>query len=361
MSRYVTLKKNDPLFNQYLWGICDIANHTALPMSTLNVGSPEETITFEIVENSSIEKPTQSRVLLNLIKIKKLYLVLVPFLYVAIKNYVDDRFFDPLSFALSLIAMLAIFIGFNIRNDVIDHISGYDRVNINHNKPLLKGWVNTHFASRLSNFFIGLALLISLPIVYRQREEGRVIIVVTILLFLGKLLTKNSYKNHRWGEIIFFVLSGPGVVSGYQVALGAGIDTEVLAFGILWAWSIQFLVHLNNFSHLLTSAQAGIKNTMTRYGFDGAKKIIIYWWIIFVFLWALYHYFYSSVFWGWFTTAILIFWSIPTVIKVDQIQSPLGSDTRMIKKIGYRNFLLMTTLVIIEFTWYWLTKNSWTP
>ena len=360
MSRYVTLKKNDPLFHQYLWGKCEVEKHTALPMSSLNIDSPEETITFEIVETSSIEKPSNWQIYMSLIKIKKLYLVLIPFLYVAVKNYVDDRFYDPLSFLLSLVSMLAIFIGFNIRNDVIDHISGYDRVNINHNKPLLKGWISARFAAWLSNFFIGLALALSLPIIYRQRELGRVVLVVTALLFLGRLLTKNSYKNHRWGEIVFFILSGPGVVSGYQVSLGSGIDTEVLAFGILWAWSIQFLVHLNNFGHLLTSSQAGIKNTMTRYGFDGAKKIIIYWWVSFIILWATYHYFYASVFWGWFTTVILVFWSLPTLIKVAQIQSPLGSDTRMIKKIGYRNFLLMTILIVIEFTWYWLTKNSWT-
>lgn len=360
MSEYITLKKNDPLFEKYIWGVCDKIGFTALPVTSLNIESPEEIATFEIVKTESIEKPSVFTIYLRLIKLKRFVLILVPYFYVAVKNDVDNRFFDPLSFWFSLLAMIFLFAGFNIRNDVNDFISGYDRVNINHNKPILKGWISAKRAAMVSSAFIFLAFIFSLPIMIRQAEEMRVLAVVGVLLLLGQLLSKNSYKNKRWGEIIFFILIGPGVVSGFQVALGSGIDTEVLAFGILWAWAIQFLVHLNNFGNLLTSAQAQIKNTMTRYGFDGAKKVISYWWCGFIILWVIYHYHYASVFWSWFTTIILVFWSLPTFIKVSQIQSPLGSDTRLIKKIGYKNFMLMVGLVILEFSWYFLTKNSWT-
>ena len=329
-------------------------------MATMNLDSPEETVTFEIVDKSSVKKPSGFKIFLSLIKFQNLFLILLPLFYVLIKNYVDNRFRDPQTCLIATFAMLFIFAALNIRNDVNDHVSGYDRVNITPSaKPINKGWITAAQASAISWGLTIIAMAISFPVMLRQPEEARVIAVVVVLILAGRLLSKNSYKNQRWGEVIFFILAGPGVVSGYQVALGAGIDTEVLTFGILWAWGIQFLVHLNNFNHILTSSQAGIKNTMTNAGFDKAKKILIGWWCAFIVLWVLYHYFYASTFWSYLTTAVLIFWSIPTFIKISEIQSPVGSDLAEAKRVGYRNFLLMCFLIVIEFYWYLGSKNDW--
>lgn len=359
MSTYITLKKTDSAFKKYLWGNFS-SQQRALPVNTMNLGSLEETVTFEIVDRKNIAKPNFFKILISLIKFQNLFLILLPLFYVLVKNYADNRFRDPVTCMIASFAMLVLFAAFNIRNDVNDHISGYDRVNIPPEaKPIPRGWITASQADWLSWILTVVAIAISVPVMRRQPEEARVIAVVTALIFAGRLLSKNSYKNQHWGEIIFFILIGPGVISGYQVALGAGVDIEGLAFGILWAWGIQFLVHLNNFSHLLTSSQAGIKNTMTNAGFDKAKKILIIWWAAFLVLWVLYHYFYASLFWSVFSTLVLIFWSIPTLIKISEIQSPLGSDLVVIKRVGYKNFLLMSALIVLEFYWYLGSKNGW--
>lgn len=332
-------------------------------MATMNLESADETITFEVVDKKSIQHPSKLSLFFTLIKFQNLHLILLPLFYVLIKNFVDNRFRDPYTCGIASIAMLFLFAAFNVRNDINDHISGYDRVNIipqgGYGKPIKLGWITASKASILSWGLTLVAMILSFPVMIRQNEEARVILVSVILIIAARLLSKNSYKNQHWGEIIFFILAGPGVVSGYQVALGAGVDTEGLAFGILWAWAIQFIVHLNNFSHILTSSQAGIKNTMTNAGFDKAKKILSIWWVAFIGLWILYHYFYASIFWSVFTTAILIFWSIPTLIKIHEIQSPIGSDLIALKKVGYKNFLLMCFLIVVEFFWYLGTKNDW--
>lgn len=359
MSEFLTVKKNDSTFAPLLWGSFSTAKR-ALPISTMNLGQEEETVTFEIVDKKNIVRPSWFKIFIQLIKFQNFFLVLIPFFYVIIKNYVDNQFYDAGSCALSLIAMLFLFAGLSIRNDVNDHISGYDRVNIApKTKPIPQGWITAQQASLLSWLFIFVATVIAIPITFRQPEAGWVIMTAAFLIFAARLLSKNSYKNQRWGEIIFFILIGPGVVTGYQVSLGNGIDTEVLVFGVMWAWAIQFLVHLNNFSHLLTSSQAGIKNTMTDAGFDNAKKILIGWWILFITLWIIYHYFYASIYWSVLTTIVLIFWSTPTFIKISEIQSPIGSELHEIQRVGYRNFLLMSSLIIVEFYWYLGDKNRW--
>lgn len=362
MNSFITLKKKDAAFQNYLWGKFS-SSERALPLTTLNLESPEETVTFEIVKKSEIKRPSAFITFFTLIKFQNLFLILLPLFYVLTKNYVDNRYRDPVTCMIASVAMLFLFAAFNIRNDVNDHISGYDRVNIPARgqfvKPIKEGWVTAIQASNLSWLLTLIAMAISFPVMLRQPEEARVIAVSAVLIIAGRLLSKNSYKNQRWGEVIFFILAGPGVISGYQVALGAGVDTEGLAFGILWAWGIQFLVHLNNFSHILTSSQAGIKNTMTNAGFDKAKKILMVWWLVFIALWIAYHYFYASIFWSYLTTIVLIFWSIPTFIKIAEIQSPVGSELGDLKKVGYRNFLLMCGLIVIEFYWYLGNKNDW--
>lgn len=358
MSQFKTLKKNDPLFKSYLWG--QFSDHLiARPINNLNVGSEQETVTFELVERHKINKPSMIELFFKLIKIRNYVLIFIPLLYIASKNYVDDRFFDPSSFALAIIGSLFLFAAFNIRNDIHDHLSGYDRVNIDHReKPIVKGWVTANEASMVSWILIVIAAVCSVPVMLAQHESARVVAVILILTFLGKLLSKNSYKNQRWGEIIFFLLIGPTLVAGYQTSLGSGVDTECLVFGIMWAWAIQFLVHLNNFSHIMTSSQAGIKNTITNAGFDKAKKILVLWWLLFLGLWTAFHYFYASIFWSWLATLILVFWSIPTLIKIAETQSPVGSDLLSLRKVGYRNFLLMAGLIVLEFLWYCLVDSG---
>lgn len=361
MSSFITLKKTDADFQSYLWGKFSSIQR-ALPMATLNLDSPEETVTFEIVDKQSIQRPSLFTVFFALIKFQNLHFILLPLFYVLAKNYVDNRFFDPMSCLIATVAMLFLFAALNIRNDINDHVSGYDRVNVTprgYGKPIKEGWITASQASVLSWVLTLIAMALSFPVMFRQPEEARVIAVSAVLIIAGRLLSKNSYKNQHWGEVIFFILAGPGVVAGYQVALGAGIDTECLGFGILWAWGIQFLVHLNNFTHILTSSQAGIKNTITNAGFDKAKKILIFWWAAFIALWVAYHYFYASTFWSYLTTILLVFWSVPTFMKIAEIQSPVGSELGDLRKVGYRNFLLMCGLVVIEFYWYLGSKNDW--
>lgn len=360
MSQFITLKKSDTNFKKYLYGTFS-QDQIAVPVSTLNLGSIEETITFEIKKKSDIQKPMFIILILNIIKIKKYLLILIPLFYVLAKNYVDGRMFDVWSLFLATLGTLFLFAGVNIRNDVIDHITGYDRVNTSEElKPIQEGWVTAADALFISRVFILIAALFSIPVMIYQPEAAHVIVALIGLILAGKLFVRNSYKNQHFGELLLFIISGAGLVSGYQVALGAGIDTEVLVFGVLWGWSVLFLMHLNNFRNLLSSSQAGIKNTITRLGFDRAKKLLNYWWIVFLILWFTYHHFYGSVFWSTLSNLILVFWSIPTLIKISQIQSPLGSDLIEAKLAGYKNFLLMNGILILEFGWYVGTKNSWT-
>ena len=357
---FKTLKKNESDFKKYLMGTFS-ANEVALPVKTLNVGTINETVTFEIVEKKTITRPGLFLFLEKLIKLRSYLLILVPMFFVAFKNYLDDRFFDPVSFLSASVSMLFLYGGLNLRNDLNDHLSGFDRViESTESKPLIKGWVTGLQVSVISWFLFLISGLISIPVFVFQSEERRVFAVTALLFLIGQFFKKNSYKNQRLGEVILFLLMGPGLSCGYQVALGSGIDTEVLFFGVLWGLVVLFLIHLNNFSNLLSSSKAGIQNTMNKMGFDTSKKFLIFWLMAINILWVMYHYFYASTFWTWFGALALLFWSIPTAIQFSNLSSPLGSDLFQAKKTGSKNFLLMIVLLCIEQLWYLGSKINWT-
>lgn len=356
---FTTLKKTHRDFHSYLMGTLP-KGYRAIPVQTLNLGTQDEEVTFDCRPINEIKKPSGFKFLATFIKLRSYLLILLPLLFVVVKNFVDDRFRDPFSLGFSIVAMQLLYAGINIRNDVVDHVSGFDRVNIPFTeKPILQGWISARKSNLYAWCLILLAALIAVPTLILQAEEIKVLAVVLILVFLGQIFRGSFYKEKHFGEFILFILIGPGVVSGYQVALGAGIDTEGLSFGVLWGFAALFLVHINNFCHLLTSSQAIVRNTMTNLGFDRAKKFLLIWWLIFIFLFFLFHWFYASTFWAWFGTGLLIFWSFPLLIEISGIRSPLGSDLINLRKKAHDTFTLMTMILMIEYIWYAGVKINW--
>lgn len=362
-NSFKTLKRTDAEFDDYLWGAgLHLKNKTVpLPVKTLNLGETNETVTFQIFTQDEIKRPSISTLIASMIKLHTYILVLMPLFFVLAKNFVDDRARDPVSIVLASIASLFLYAGLNIRNDVIDHVYGYDRVNIlKSNKPIARGWITAIQASRISWILMGSAALIALPAFLLEHELISVVCVVAGLFMLGQFVKQNSYKHNRVGEVILFILVGAGLASGFQVSLGAGIDTEILVFGVLWGFAVLFLIHVNNFSHILTSSQAGILNTMTRMGFDKAQKFLVIWWSMFCGVWFIYHYNYTGLVWTIFGTLLLVLWSFPLFIKILKIRSPLGSDLDMIRKEAYRAFIIMVVILFSENFWYVGEKLNWT-
>lgn len=359
MSQFVTLNKKDSLFSKYIWG--DFSqNLVAIPIESLNIETEQESVTFEVKEKKHIKSPHPFFILLRLMKWNYFFLIFVPFYYVWVKNTLYDRLYDVQSFYMAVLSSIFLFAGLNIRNDVLDHVNGFDRIIKSRNpKPILSGWVTARSANNLAWGFIFIALILALPALYRQIEALRAAVVVFSLFIIGNFLTKNSYKYSYFSEFILFLILGPGLCAGYQTALGSGVDTEILVFGSVWGTGVLFLLYINQFANLFETSQAGIGNTLTKMGFDHSKKFLGRWWALFLLFWVVHHHYYASIYWTWFATATLVFWSFQIFIKLSNVESPMGSQLYRVRRTGYRIFLLMVSLLILEQTWYLYTKTNW--
>lgn len=351
MSRFLTLKRTDPDFLKYIWGHFS-KSERAIPIESLNIGTAQESVTFKIQSTESVHVPSRIILFLHLIKWKYFFLVFVPLYYVFIKNLVEGGFFDFLSFSLAAIASIFLFSGLNIRNDVLDHVSGFDRIiKSSGEKPILRGWITAQKANQLSWIFIFMAGVLAIPVCVQQQEALWIALLTAMLFLTGNFLNKNNYKFKYFSEFILFLILGPTLCSGYQVSMGAGIDNEILVFGTAWGVAILFLLYLVQFANLFETSQGGIKNTLTHMGFDKSKIFLKCWWGMFIFLWIAYHYFYSGTYWGWLGAAVLIFQSRATFDQISQAHSPMGSALQRVRESGFRIFVMMVILLVVEQSW----------
>jgi 1,4-dihydroxy-2-naphthoate octaprenyltransferase len=348
-TQFATLKKTDPSFVNYLWGQFS-QSEIAIPIKSYNLGTPEESVTFEIKKNTDIERPIFLILLASLIKVRSFIILLFPILYVLLLNFKSPTF-DLLSFVFAMTSAVLLFAGLNVRNDVHDHVSGYDRVNIDSNtKPIRLGWITAKAASQISLVLIFIAGVLCVPTLFLNPEVVWVILFSLGLFLIGRFAKNNSYKNQHFGELVLFMLTGPCLVIGFQLASGAVIDLQVLLFGVLWGLAILFLIQLNNFSHIMTSSQNGIRNTVTKLGFDLAPKFLVFCWVVFLVVWVTHQMLFFNKPWGVVSSASLVMASAWFFVKILNIKSPMGSGLNKARKSGYYLFLSTVTLLLLQIT-----------
>jgi len=355
VSRFVTLTKGSPDFESYLLGTFS-KTERALPVQTLNVNSASETVTFKIVSCTGIDKPKMAWMLLRSIKMRSLLLVLFPLLLVLTKNVVDLTIRDPIAALIATLGVIFAYVAVSLRNDFMDHMKGVDRViEKSGSRAIQNGWMTAAQVKSLSNVFLALSLLLSIPVAIGYPH---VLIVLAIALAVGvwaQFNKKNSFKYRIGGEIALFLMFGPLLTTGYQMAMGAPFDEEVVILGCLWGWLVLFVVQVKNFTNIMASSQAGFANTVNWLGFDRSKVLIGAWWVLFVVFNFIFHMNFAGYYWGWYTTITLAFCSINFFYRLKNITSPVGSDLLLILRSGLNLFMFTMGLWVMECLWYLVT------
>jgi 1,4-dihydroxy-2-naphthoate octaprenyltransferase len=359
VSEVVTLSKGSPEFESYLLGTFS-KDKRALPVRTLNANSSLETVTFEIKSISEIEMPSLPVLLLYLLKVRALILVLFPMYLILVKNTADKTILDPVVVLLSTLGILCTYIAVNLRNDFTDHIKGLDRINPKAGSRVIqKGWMTAAQVKSWANFFVGLALGAASLVIFAFPVVVGVVLLTFLVGIWAQFLKKGSFKYQRGGEVFVFLLLGPFLTTGYHISIAGSWDLESLFLGVIWGWLVVFLQHIKNFEFIIINSQAGFHNTVTWLGFDKAKTMLKWWWLIFLSMFIAYHIEYAGSFWTWFLGGVLAFSAFPFFIGINNLQSPAGSDLVRVRKRGYNLVLVTIFLWALENIWYWAQWQAW--
>jgi len=353
----ITVSRKDPKFQDYLLGRFS-KTERALPIRSLNVNTEAEQITFRVVPMTKIEKPNALIRWAQILKLHNFYLVALPIFAVLMKNWVDETLFDVPTALASVFACLFLMAAVNLRNDFLDYSSGLDRVHPNSgSQAIQKGWITASKVKTLSSIFLLLGILFGLPALYFDHQVIYLVGGLAVLGIAGLTSYKMGLKYRRWSEITAFLLLGPLLTTGIQMSTGSGLDFESIMIGLVTGWYAVFYLHLKNFEQLMVNHQADFKNTITWLGFEKGKKLLLAWWVIFLALFGIYHYYFSAMIWNAiiFTTSLCALGLF--YFQLRQLTSPVGSGMKTMIEIIRKLSLSLLGLWVLEFFWYlWILK-----
>lgn len=354
MAEFKTLAKADAEFDSYLRGTFS-QTYRALPVETLNPNSGLEVVTFAIVPLSEIKAPAFFEKWVQIFRIRNFIYVLFPLYLILTKLTLDEDLFDPVLALLASVGALFLNLGALLLTDYFDHLSGADRLHVEFgSQAIQKGWVTAESTRRWALVYLVLGALLGLPAVWVFPELLLMILLLSIFCLWAWFSPKLGLKYKRGAEFLVFLLFGPLLTIGFQIAVGAGFDLEALCIGILTGLHFVFLLHLKNFSSLLVNSQAKFSNTVSLLGFERAKKFLEMIWFLFLLLMAGYQFVFHTPEWFLGFTILPLIFSLPFLIRLRKLNASIGSQVAEVVNLGRTSALLTMVLWILQTVFYWL-------
>lgn len=350
-SQLRTLTRTDADFSSYLLGTFS-KTERAIPLQTLNANSQSEQVTFKIVPLREIQQPSFFAKWIEVFKFRSFILVGFPIFVILANNLFDETPMDPTVVICSVLASFAILVGANLLNDYFDHMRGLDRIHPDQQrKPIQKGWVTAQATKTWALVYLILGIFLGLPAVFMEPTVLWLILIPTAAALGAWLTRQKGLKFRRGAESLIFLLSGPLLTVGFQLAVSGIVDLEALWIGVLTGWFSVFLVHLKNFESLMVNAQAGLQSTVVRLGFDKSRKLLSIWWTLFLANLSVFHFVYASTEWAFASFVVPPILSIPFFKKIHALSSPVGSEINQAVKTG-------RTVAMLVLGW-WLLETLW--
>lgn len=351
MSDFITLDRTSPDFEAYLRGTFS-RDKRALPVKSLNVNTEHEKVTFQVLPVSMIQRPSSVIVWLKAVRIRSFLVVLFPLFLVLTKNLRSGAAIDPWTLLAATLGVLFLFAAVNLRNDFVDHMKGFDRIDTAlRNRPIQSGWLTADCVRKVSHFLLVLAALSSVPVIFAFPKVLAFVAGVAALGYLTLFRLRKTFKERAGGEFGILILVGPLLMCGYELALTGRVQDETLLLGFVWGFIALFSVHLKNLSLIVTQSQARVANLVTYFGFDNGKKFIYYWWLAAIALYTGYHYLYSGLFWAVALSFVVTLSSWTFAVKLIKLSSPVGSEMEWLQKRGTSLVNIIIVLWVIGSLW----------
>ena len=277
-SRWKTLSRQDPEFLSYLDGSFSLT-HVAMPVRSLNVGSPREEVTFEIVASESLEKPSVFKVAALLLRPATLALSLGPMLATLFFCLAQGWTVNPAIVASSLVGVLLFHAAVNLFNDYGDHMRGQDRIRAlaaGATRAIQKGWVRAVSVKRAAWTLTVLAAACGLPAIVLHFAPVAIVAGLALLWALELAFQRLRLKYHGWAEIMAFALTGPLLTSGFAWAASSQVSFGAAALGCVFGSITLMYFHSSNFENIMADAQAGVRTWATRSGFDASQRFFYF-------------------------------------------------------------------------------------
>ncbi len=348
-SHFKTLSFEDSEFNSYLRGTFS-KDLLALPVSTLNVRTQTEEVTFEVVSKNKVRKPGWFYILLKLLRPQTLSFSVGTMLVSYIVGTRLKLELDPKFSFLTIFAVLFFHAAINLLNDYYDHMKGHDRVNPRGGSRVIQlAWIRAYLVQAYGFGFLALSIAFGIPVLFLHSKIVMTLAALSALAGLEFSTHKLGLKNLGLGEYLVFFLTGPFLTCGFVWAISGHFQPEMIYLGCLFGFVTLFFYHASNIESIFADAQAGRKTWAVFVGIDRAKKIL---WLIAALIASSYFAFAINFDRANLMIYTLMFFIIAThisliCIKSSRTRSPLSGELESIRARSLRLHWLTVSCLII--------------
>ncbi len=274
---YVTLKKNNPIAQEWLNGFFD-SEEKFIPVSDACVELQfQEKITF-----LKVDPKKQSRsfwlVLLSILRPLEFLQIILPLSFVYFywgKEHLVPE--NVISCFIVFTGILFLVSGFFILNDYYGHISGKDWFNSESGSQVIqRGWVAPWKLKWMGYFLFFLGLIFGFPALK---------VNFMLFLLLGIVLVTVGLKFRHFGahseifginEFVIFSFMGPFLILGFSIAVFNTVNDFIFGFSVWVGLQAVLIYCLKNFEHLFVLSKKQANNWMVKFGFDSGKRLIAF-------------------------------------------------------------------------------------
>ncbi len=243
-----TVSGRDPEFTKYLRGTFS-KTHRAIPVQSLNVNTDAEEVTFQIIPVRDIKVPSALVKWIEVFKLRSFVLLGFPLFLILVKNtYFDEIEMDPILVLTTVLGCFSLLVGGNLLNDFFDHMRGFDRIHPDQQRrPIQEGWVTAEATRQWSAVYLVLGVLLGIPAMIVTPELVLFALVPGSVALWSWLSAKRGVRYRRGTEFLIFLMAGPLLTTGFQLAVSGVFELESLWIGILSGIFCVFFMHLKTF------------------------------------------------------------------------------------------------------------------
>lgn len=346
MDSLVSIHTQDVALGKYLNGTFS-NDWRAIPTESLNIHSQKDYFTFRLIPKERVQRPSVFKFIWSTLRLDNLSLSYGGLLCLLTLMWSLGREVNLYIGFLCFLPILFLHIGMNLFNDYFDHVKGVNR--IGSVKSLQQGWVRAIDLYKWGKVALFCGVISGVLVLFFIPQPILVIAALSAIGVLEFSSNRLGLKYRGFGELTLFMLTGPLLAFGYSVAVTGKIALPEFILGNILGLLTLTVIHINNMREIITGSHAGVVNLATRYGFDRAKKIAGFIFILISVLWWFEIVISSRGAWAYGPWLIGVAFLKLTWFRIHSAQSPVSSQLRKLVDLRFSWHQLMILLLIASF------------
>lgn len=343
-KKFVTLTQADPEFRRLMNG-AGPAGYRAIPLESFAVNSKSERVTFALMPEEAIDRPSLWILLTKLMRLELLSVTMgscwLAFLVFWRQGYQAD-----LNWLWVLMAIFGFHVASFAFDDFHDHWHGVDRLQRERGSQVIqRGWLKARTV-----WWIGLVALLTSTIVgslllFVQPTLTVLMAIIAIGAVVGFSFAGRGFKSQGVGDFVIGLCLGPLMVFGMGQLLVPQLTLPLLLLGLPLGLAAIILFQMRQLESIMAERRVKTGTMVARLGFDRAKKYLSWEMNFLPALVAL-----ALWYWhGWpislLALAIVIVGLWPLRKKLKDSVSPMSSHLLGLSRLALRQHLFLFMLL----------------